>query len=98
MDTQMKIDAAVVKALREEKSWSQEHLASASGLSARTGWFGLSAGTVCSAAGILAGAVQGHLSPGEVGASLGLLGAFAGISAAILGVLDTWARRRGSAP
>ena len=36
MDTQMKIDAAVVKALREEKSWAQEHLASASGLSART--------------------------------------------------------------
>jgi drug/metabolite transporter (DMT)-like permease len=36
MDTQMKIDADTVRTLREEKSWSQEHLASASGLSVRT--------------------------------------------------------------
>lgn len=32
----MKINAEAVRALREQKSWSQEHLASASGLSART--------------------------------------------------------------
>src|SRR5262245_7106622 len=36
MDTQMKIDADTVRTLREEKSWSQEHLASAAGLSVRT--------------------------------------------------------------
>ena len=36
METQMKLDGAKVRVLREEKSWSQEHLASASGLSART--------------------------------------------------------------
>lgn len=36
MDTQMKIDAAIVRALREEMSWSQEHLASVAGLSSRT--------------------------------------------------------------
>ena len=32
----MKIDSALVKSLREGKSWSQEHLASAAGLSLRT--------------------------------------------------------------
>jgi len=36
MDAQMKIDGAVIRALREEKSWSQAHLAAASGLSERT--------------------------------------------------------------
>jgi len=36
MDTQMKIDADTVRTVREAKSWSPEHLASASGLSART--------------------------------------------------------------
>lgn len=36
MDAQMKIDSAAVRALREQNSWSQEHLASAAGLSTRT--------------------------------------------------------------
>ncbi len=36
MDTQMNINGDMVRALREEKSWSQEHLADAAGLSART--------------------------------------------------------------
>jgi DNA-binding XRE family transcriptional regulator len=36
MDTLMKINADTVRILREEKSWSQEHLASAAGLSVRT--------------------------------------------------------------
>jgi transcriptional regulator with XRE-family HTH domain len=35
MDAQMKINGEMVRALREEKSWSQEHLADAAGLSAR---------------------------------------------------------------
>jgi DNA-binding XRE family transcriptional regulator len=36
MESQVKVDPARVRALREAKSWSQEHLASASGLSTRT--------------------------------------------------------------
>ena len=36
MDTQMKINGKMIRALREEKSWSQDHLADASGLSVRT--------------------------------------------------------------
>jgi transcriptional regulator with XRE-family HTH domain len=36
MEAQMKINGDMVRALREEKSWSQEHLADAAGLSART--------------------------------------------------------------
>src|SRR5690606_12785869 len=36
MDAQMKIDSATVRTLREQNSWSQEHLANAAGLSTRT--------------------------------------------------------------
>lgn len=36
MDTQMSINGDKVRALRESKSWSQEHLAAAAGLSVRT--------------------------------------------------------------
>jgi transcriptional regulator with XRE-family HTH domain len=36
METQMQINGTAVRALREQKSWSQEHLASAAGVSVRT--------------------------------------------------------------
>jgi transcriptional regulator with XRE-family HTH domain len=36
MAVEMKVDTKLIKALREERAWSQEHLASVSGLSART--------------------------------------------------------------
>jgi transcriptional regulator with XRE-family HTH domain len=36
MEAQMKINGEAVRALRERKSWSQEHLANAFGLSLRT--------------------------------------------------------------
>ena len=36
MDERMKIDSALVRKLREERAWSQEHLAGVSGVSLRT--------------------------------------------------------------
>ena len=36
METLMKVDSGLVKRLREEKSWSQEHLATVAGISHRT--------------------------------------------------------------
>jgi transcriptional regulator with XRE-family HTH domain len=36
MDERMKIDSALVRKLREQRAWSQEHLASVSGVSLRT--------------------------------------------------------------
>lgn len=36
MDIEMKVNAALVRQLREAKAWSQEHLATAAGLSPRT--------------------------------------------------------------
>ena len=36
MDAEMKIDSGRVRKLREERSWSQEHLASVAGVSLRT--------------------------------------------------------------
>lgn len=36
MAAEMKVDTKLIKALREERGWSQEHLASVAGLSART--------------------------------------------------------------
>jgi DNA-binding XRE family transcriptional regulator len=36
MEQEMKIDVQVIKALRDQKAWSQEHLATAAGISLRT--------------------------------------------------------------
>jgi len=36
VEVPMKIDAGLIKKLREERAWSQEHLASASGVTLRT--------------------------------------------------------------
>lgn len=36
MEAEMKVDTKLIKALREERAWSQEHLASVADLSART--------------------------------------------------------------
>ena len=133
----MKLNPAGVKKLRESKSWTQEHLASAAGVSLRTiqrveadgtasaestlaiaaalgvpvenihlapdvgdtarsselrriamgrrwGYAGLAPGTLASAAGILSGSA----SPEQTSTALGILGAFAGITAGAIGVLS----------
>jgi transcriptional regulator with XRE-family HTH domain len=137
MEYEVKLNPAGIKKLRESKSWTQEHLASASGLSLRTiqrieadgsasaesrlsiaaalsvpveninlaleprgavrsdelrriavstrwGYAGLVAGTLASAAGILGGSS----TPEQAGTALGILGAFAGIGGAAIGVLS----------
>jgi hypothetical protein len=61
MDALMKIDGDKVRVLRERKAWSQEHLATVSGLSART---------------------------------IRVMGALAGVTAGMIGVLNECARRR----
>ena len=141
MDTQMKIDASTLRNLREEKSWSQEHLANAAGLSTRTvqrveaegvgsaetrlalaaaldvpvsdlapplavapsfgyrrgrfwGWAGWSVGALGAFAGIASAIASGSLSSGQAGASIGLVCAGLGISAAILGHLQFRLRGR----
>ncbi len=138
----MKIDGQKVRALRERNSWSQEHLASASGLSVRTiqrveaegtslpetrlalaaalsvpahalmsgeasrcsaepavafgrkwGWIGWGLGVACALMGIGFGYLTGA-SLEDTFRSLGIVGAMAGISAAIIGMLSEWAKRR----
>jgi transcriptional regulator with XRE-family HTH domain len=132
MESLMKIDVAKVKALREQRSWSQDHLAEVSALSVRTiqrveaegacssetrmalaaafgiaaaellpmqpvaatatfpwrriglicGSLGLAVGTIGAAIGIMNGANSG----GEVGVGFGMLGMFAGLCGALMGI------------
>jgi DNA-binding XRE family transcriptional regulator len=140
MEAAMKIDGSKVRALREKKSWSQEHLPTASGLSVRTvqrvereggslpetrlalaaalgvdaselamgvpqkpspihdraavasgvrkGWIGWGLGVTGAVAGILLG------NPADAPLALGVVGALAGVSAAMIGVLAERARRQ----
>lgn len=76
MDALMKIDGDKVRVLRERKAWSQEHLATVSGLSAD-------------------GAARGDGGQRTLRA-LGVVGAFAGISAGLIGVLNERFTRRQS--
>lgn len=77
MDALMKIDGDKVRVLRERKAWSQEHLATVSGLSVRT--------------------VQRVETEGSGPCALsGVVGAFAGISAGLIGVLNERFTRRQS--
>ena len=141
MDTQMKIDGALVRTLREQKSWSQEHLASAAGLSVRTvqrvetessgssetrlalgaalgvtasklssesliskypsaglkrgrfwGWLGWSIGTASALIAITLAHVFGDVPAGETGFQMGVVCAFAGICAGLMGWIDMQAR------
>ena len=142
MENELKLNPAGVRKLRESKSWTQEHLATAAGVSLRTiqrmeadgsasaesrlaiaaalgvpvenihlalavrdtapspelrriaigtrwGYAGLCLGTVASAAGI----VSGSASPEQAATALGVLGAVAGITAGIIGVLSQRAAR-----
>jgi DNA-binding XRE family transcriptional regulator len=141
MDPSMKIDGEKVRSLREQKSWSQEHLATVAGLSARTvqrvetgggglpetrlalaaalgvaasdlifdrpvehaasgkgpgarwGWIGWSAGVLCSLTGIFFGFL-GNGSWPEALRAVGVVGALAGVTAGIIGVLSERHKRR----
>ncbi|MGY1411258.1 helix-turn-helix transcriptional regulator [Luteimonas sp. A611] len=142
----MKIDSATVRSLREQNSWSQEHLASAAGLSTRTvqrveadgigsaetrlalagalgvavsqiasksgaseplslsfrrgrlwGWIGWCAGGVAALAAITLDVTNGGSSMAQSGAAVGVVCAGLGISAAVLGHLQSRARTRGAA-
>lgn len=137
MDALMKIDGDKVRNFRERKAWSQEHLATASGLSVRTvqrveaegsglpetrlalagalgvtaaelmgeapraravpggrwGWLGWTAGVASSLAGIFFGFL-GNGSLGEALRAVGVVGALAGLTAGIIGVLSHRFRRR----
>ena len=137
MEYEMKLNPEGIKRLREAKSWTQEHLASAAGVSLRTiqrmeadgscsaesrlavaaalgvpvenanlaledgpiggagelsnvergkrwGYAGLAAGTLASAVGILGGSS----TPEQASTALGILGAFAGVTAGAIGVLS----------
>ncbi len=142
----MKIDGDKVRVLREQKAWSQEHLASVAGLSVRTiqrveseggglpetrlalsaalgvtaaelmgeapasaatsapaspqavtgakwGWIGWGAGVTCSLAGIFFGFLSNGSLP-EALRALGVVGALAGITAGLIGVLGERHRRQ----
>jgi DNA-binding XRE family transcriptional regulator len=142
METSMKIDGDKVRVLREQKAWSQEHLASVAGLSVRTiqrveseggglpetrlalsaalgvtaaelmgeapagapaspqavpgakwGWIGWGAGVTCSLTGIFFGFL-GNGSLPEALRALGVVGALAGITAGLIGVLRERHRRQ----
>jgi transcriptional regulator with XRE-family HTH domain len=137
VENEVKLDPAGVRKLRDSKSWTQEHLATAAGVSLRTiqrmeadgsasaesrlaiaaalgvplenihlalevretarspelqrivvgtrwGYAGLCLGTLASAAGILSGSA----SPEQAATALGILGAVAGITAGVIGVLS----------
>jgi transcriptional regulator with XRE-family HTH domain len=136
MDALMKIDGDKVRAMRERKAWSQEHLATVSGLSVRTvqrvesegsglpetrlalagalgvttaelmgeapalatgrpgtvpgarwGWIGWAAGVTASMTGLFFGFL-GNGSLPEALRALGVVGALAGLTAGIIGVLS----------
>lgn len=130
------IDKELVKEFRKKQSWSQDQLASVSGLSHRTiqrienegscsldskkalaaafdinanelnintaaiaaketnsrgrkfGFYGAALGLACSYAGVTHSLTNGYISAGEAGLYYGGIGAFCGISCAIVGVLS----------
>ena len=143
MDSLMKIDGEKVRVLRERNAWSQEHLATVSGLSARTvqrveregsglpetrlalaaalgvsaaelgastaklmdeepsltvpgakwGWIGWGVGVTGAVSGIYSGYLAGDSSSDAMRA-LGVVGAFAGITGGLIGVLNERFKRR----
>jgi len=97
METLMKVDAGLVKRLREEKSWSQEHLATAAGVSHRTVQRVESDGTasletrmaLASALGVSAADLGPK--PGRVPLALGAKIGFAcGVAGAVAGMAYGW--------
>lgn len=97
METLMKVDGGLVKRLREEKSWSQEHLASLADLSHRTIQRVEADGTasletrmaLASALGVPAADLSPK--PGRAPPSLGArLGFACGVAGAVAGMVFGW--------
>jgi DNA-binding XRE family transcriptional regulator len=96
MDVAMKIDGSRVRVLRERKAWSQEHLASVSGLSVRTIQRVEAEGSalpetrlaLAAALGISAAELMGEVpaKPADSGARWGWMGWAVGFGGALAGI------------
>ena len=97
METLMKVDATLVKRLREAKSWSQEHLATVAGVSHRTVQRVESDGTasletrMALASALDVSAADLGPKPGRVSLPLGARIGFAcGVAGAVAGMAFGW--------
>lgn len=107
MDEQMRVDSESVKRLREERSWSQEHLAAVTGVSLRTiqrvesegtgspetrlalaAAFGVTAASLMprTQAPLVPGALARHFPGKPLGIVCGSSSAVLGITSALMGV------------
>jgi DNA-binding XRE family transcriptional regulator len=104
METLMKVDAGLVKRMREQKSWSQEHLAAVAGVSIRTVQRVESDGAASLETRMALASVLGVTAadlgppPGRAPLTLGTkLGFGCGVAGAVAGMAFGWMGAAGSA-